>query len=431
MKTRDWIELDRAHGWHPFTDQAEWEGGEPLVIERGEGVWLFDSEGGRYLDGNSSIWTNLHGHAHPRINEAMEVQMGKISHSSYLGFANPRASELAGRLCGFFPEGILERCFFSDDGSTALEVALRMALQYFGQNGEGERREVVAFREAYHGDTLGAASVGGVGRISHRGGSGYPVRRVGAVEDLEGFEEPERVAAVVVEPVVQGVNEIRIWPEGMLRKLRDWCDENGVFLIFDEVMTGFGRTGQMFGCQHERVWPDFLCLAKGLSGGYLPLAATLTTGRVYEGFKGAGRGFSYGHSFTGNQLGCAAALASLDVFVEERVMEGLGRKVEVFREVLEEVKSSDPEVYEVRQVGLVAGIEYRRTDGEFFAQRGAKGREICARLRERGVLTRPILDTVVLMPPLAISEEELRWLGEVFCSEESLMLDEKKEGNGV
>jgi adenosylmethionine---8-amino-7-oxononanoate aminotransferase len=272
-QTRQWIQADQAHCWHPFTRQAEWcaRGHDPLVIVRGEGSWLYDSEDRRYLDGNSSIWTNVHGHAHPGITAAITRQLENIAHSSFLGFTHPLAATLAGRLCSFFPEHTLERVFFSDNGSTAIECALKMAIQYRQQTNEPTRNCFVAFANGYHGDTLGAASLGGVGRFFERfHGMGFPVQHVSSLEELISLD-PTAIAGVVIEPLIQGVNEMRPWPIGMLADLRKWCDAQGVHLILDEVMTGFGRTGKMFACQHEEVVPDFLCLAKGLTGGYLPL----------------------------------------------------------------------------------------------------------------------------------------------------------------
>lgn len=408
--TRRWIEGDQAHCWHPFTRQSEWcgRGHEPLVIVRGEGSWLWDSEGRKYLDGNSSIWTNVHGHAHPFINAAIQEQLGKISHSSFLGFTHPLAAELASRLCGFFPEGTLERVFFSDDGSTAVECALKMAVQYRLQTGEPERNRFVAFANGYHGDTLGAASLGGVGRFFDRfKGTGYPVQHVSTLDDLRTLPAAE-IAGVVIEPLIQGVNEMRPWPEGMLAELREWCDETGVHLILDEVMTGFGRTGKMFACQHEAVVPDFLCLAKGLTGGYLPMAATLTTGEVYDAFLGGTeKAFYYGHSYTANPLGCAAALASLDLFETEKTLEHLQEKISHLAKGLAALKERQPLVHEIRQCGFVAGIELRRPDGEKFPPGERFGESVCLEARVHGLLTRPILDTIVLMLPLSTTLEEI------------------------
>ena len=408
--TRRWIEGDQAHCWHPFTRQAEWceRGHEPLVLVRGEGSWLWDSEGRRYLDGNSSIWTNIHGHAHPVIHAAIQEQLGKIAHTSFLGFTHPLAVELAERLCEFFPEKTLERVFFSDNGSTSVECALKMAVQYRQQTGQPERNHFVAFSNGYHGDTLGAASLGGVGRFFERfRGIGYPVHHISTMDELRDLPS-ETIAGVVIEPLIQGVNEMRPWPSGMLAALRKWCTDSGVHLILDEVMTGFGRTGAMFACQREDVIPDFLCLAKGLTGGYLPLAATLTTGEIYDAFLGtADRAFYYGHSYTANPLGCASALASLDVFEQEKTLAQLPEKIARLASGLAALKSRHSVVYEIRQCGFIAGIELRRPDGEKFPLNERFGEAICYAARAHGLLTRPILDTLVLMPPLSISLEEI------------------------
>ena len=401
MKARrnKWVVADQAHAWHPFTDQEIWEDGDPLVIQKGEGSWLIDTEGRRYLDANSSIWTNIHGHSHPEIVAAIQAQAATLCHSSYLGLANDKASELAEKLCGFFP-GTLERCFFSDDGSTALEVAFKMSLQWRQQNGQPERTGIIAFENAYHGDTLGAASVGGVSRfIKGYGEAGLEVYRVASFADLASLPQVviDTASAVVIEPLIQGVNQMRPWPVGMLAELRAWSLENGLHLILDEVMTGFGRTGAMFACQKEGVIPDFLCLAKGLTGGTMPLAATLTTGEIYEGFKGPDRTFYYGHSYTGNALGCAAALASLAVFDKENTLADVERKGSFLEAQIREL----PYVKEVRRVGLVIGFDIEGC-----------GQEFCQKLRERGVLTRPILNTIVMMPPLSVTDSELEFLVE-------------------
>lgn len=411
MNTEQWIAADKAHCWHPFTRQSVWEQEEPLVLVDGEGVWLTDSEGRRYIDGNSSIWTNIHGHKHPRINAAIVAQLERVAHTSFLGFANPRASELSERLCGLFPEGLLKRVFFSDDGSTAIECAVKMEIQYRMQTGEAERTEFLAFDQCYHGDTMGAASLGGVGSFFSRFRQfGFPVQHVSGLADLERLDEAQirRTAAVVIEPLVQGVNAIHVWPEGMLKDLRAWCDRHGVHLILDEVMTGFGRTGTMFACQSEQVVPDFLCCAKGITGGYMPLAATLTTESIYEGFcGGAENAFYYGHSYTANQLGCVAALANLDVFEEEQTLEHLPPKVALLGRLLRQMQENFPWVYEIRQCGMVAGVELRRPDGEPFPYREQVGARVCQAAKDFGLLTRPVLDTVVVMPPLSITEEEI------------------------
>jgi len=393
----------------------EWcaEDHTPLVLVGGKGCWLEDSEGRRYLDGNSSIWTNIHGHGHPTINRAIRDQLDRVAHVSFLGTTNPQAIELARRLTDFFPEGTLERVFFSDDGSTAIEAAMKMAIQFWQMEGHPNRSRFVSFENAYHGDTLGAASLGGIGAF-HRdlAGHRFPITRISSPAELDamsGFQHGD-VAAVVIEPLIQGAAGMRTWPKGMLRALRRKCDEAGVFLILDEVMTGFGRTGTMFACQQEEVVPDFLCLAKGLTGGYVPLAATLTTGRVFEAFLGEveeGKTFYYGHSYSGNAIGCAAALANLDIFRDERVLENLGPKIERLTVMLSELKS-DPGIHEIRQCGLIAGIEVRRKNGEPFPWSWRVGAKICLAARRHGILTRPVLDTIVFMPPLSVTPEEMR-----------------------
>jgi adenosylmethionine-8-amino-7-oxononanoate aminotransferase len=397
--TRRWIEADKAHCWHPFTPQDQWVQGEPLVLVRGKGAWLWDSEGRKYLDGNSSIWTNIHGHNHPALNEAITRQLAEVAHTSFLGFANPRASELAERLCAFFPAGTLERVFFSDDGSTAIECAMKMAIQYRQQTGEAERTGFIAFEQAYHGDTMGAASLGGVSRFHDRFRKhGTPVTFVSGMEALRNLpgDAVRQACAVVIEPLIQGVNEMRPWPAGMLRELRAWCDAHEVHLILDEVMTGFGRTGKMFACQHEDVTPDFLCLAKGLTAGYMPMAATLTTAAVYEAFLGPPENaFYYGHSYTANPLGCAFALASLDLFEREQTLGALQPKIRLLAQLLANLDS--PLVKQVRQCGFIAGIELNP----------GTGTAACLSLRTHGLLTRPIRDTVVLMLPLSTTELEL------------------------
>ncbi len=411
--------LEKKHVWHPFTAMLDWcaPGHEVVMLVEGRGCVLRDAAGREYLDGNSSIWTNLHGHGHPVITGAIEAQLRRVAHTSFLGLSHPLAAELAGELVGLFEGGAskLQRVFFSDNGSTAVECAVRMALQYWAQNGRPERVELGAFERAYHGDTLGAVSLGGIAAFRGVGERvGYPVRRLEGLEDLEGLDTA-RLAAVVIEPLMQGAAGMRLWPAGLLRGLAEWCRERDVFLILDEVMTGFGRTGTMFACQQEGVVPDFIALAKGLTGGYLPLAATLTTERVFEGFLGRpeeGRTFYYGHSYTANALGCAAALGSLRVFREERVLEGLGPKVARLAEELRAFEAL-PWVAETRQCGLMAGVDLvaQREPREAFPRERFTGAAVCAAARRHGLLTRPVLDTLVLMPPLAATEEEIGRMG--------------------
>lgn len=381
------------------------------MLVKGEGVWLWDDAGNRYIDGNASIWTNVHGHAHPSINAAIAHQLTQVAHTSYLGYAHPLAAELAARLTGFFPESSLRRCFYSDDGSTAVECAIKMAIQYRLQTGEPERCEFVAFTDAYHGDTMGAASLGGVNAFFSRFRKfGIPVHFVSDLDELRAMDRLGNIAGVVIEPLIQGVNQMHVWPQGMLAELRQFTEEQGIHLILDEVMTGFGRTGSMFACQQEHVVPDFLCLAKGLTGGYLPMAATLVREEIYEAFLGdAENAFYYGHSYTASQLGCAAALASLDVFEDEQTLTHLPEKIRHIADEAARLQSAFPSLQmHIRQCGMALGIELRREDGAEFPQQHRIGERICQHAREYGFLTRPILNTIVFMPPLCISAEEIR-----------------------
>ncbi|MFP6873746.1 MAG: adenosylmethionine--8-amino-7-oxononanoate transaminase [Verrucomicrobiales bacterium] len=396
-------EKDKAYLWHPFTAMDQWcaSDHQPLTIDRGEGVHLYDTDGNCYIDGNASIWTNIHGHSHPVIDSAIREQLDRIAHCSFLGTTSEPAILLAEKLIGLFPRATLSRVFFSDDGSTAVECALKMAVQYCQLTGQQERVEFIAFDGAYHGDTLGAAALGKISAFHQRfEGMGMAVRHLQSSAQLQDIDGT-KIAAVVIEPLVQGAAGIRLWPRGMLRELRQWCDDNGVLLIFDEVMTGFGRTGKMFACEHEGVLPDLMALAKGLTGGYLPLAATLATARIYEAFLGGSeRTFYYGHSYSGNPLGSAAALASLRVFEQERTLEGLPAKVEHLAVALGCMQEANPYVGEVRQCGLIAGIDLSGGDGIL-------GTRSCVAARKHGLLTRAIGDTVVFMPPLVITPAQI------------------------
>jgi adenosylmethionine-8-amino-7-oxononanoate aminotransferase len=368
----------------------------PLMLVEGHGCTLRDQFGNEYLDGNASIWTNAHGHNHPAINAAITAQLGKVAHTSFLGFTHEPAIRLAKELVDLVPSGRLTRAFFTDNGSTAIESAVRMALQFWKQNGRPQRDTLVAFDRAYHGDTLGAASLGGIPLFKGSGNDfGYRVVTVSSVEELAALDA-DPIAAVIIEPLIQGAAGMRLWPKGMLKALDAWRQAHDVFLILDEVMTGFGRTGRMFACEHEDVVPDFLCLAKGLTGGYLPLAVTLTSERVFEGFLGEpheGRTFFYGHSYAGSQLGCAAALASLRVFREDRVLEQLPAKITRLGELMASLPG-------YRQCGMIAAMTVDSPDLTL-------GAKICLAARKHGLLTRPIGNTLVLMPPLCVTLDEI------------------------
>lgn len=415
--TERWTSLDKQYCWHPFTPQKDWcaDDHEILMLVGGQGVWLEDSYGNRYIDGNSSIWTNIHGHRHPAIVQAMKDQLDRVAHTSYLGYAHPLAGELAQRLCSFFPENTLTRVFFSDDGSTALECALKIERQYRMQTGQPERTRFIAFENCYHGDTMGAASLGGVSTFFERfRDSGMPVTHIGNMAELAALprEIIDSTAAVVIEPIIQGVNRMNVWPEGMLKELRQWTEQHGIHLILDEVMTGYGRTGHMFACLKENVTPDFLCSAKGLTGGYTPMAATLIRESIYEAFlntqPGKDNTFYYGHSFTAHQGGCAAALASLNVFRDEKVLESLPPKINLINRLAHECRAGNPHIGAIRQAGMVMGIDLVQENGHTYPNGNLMAKNACLAMKKYGLLTRPVLDTVVFMPPLCISEEEIR-----------------------
>jgi adenosylmethionine---8-amino-7-oxononanoate aminotransferase len=403
------IQLDKAHVWHPFTQMRDWVAPDhqPLMLVAGRGAWLEDSLGKRYLDGNSSIWTNIHGHNHQVLNQAIRDQLNQVAHTSFLGFTNPKAVELAVRLVGLLPGSSLTKVFFSDDGSTAVEVAVKMAVQYFLQTKRPRKIGFVSFENAYHGDTLGASSLGGISLFHGQfKPHPFPVTRIGSVDSLAAIDG-SGIAGLIIEPMIQGAAGMRLWPSGILKTLRQWCDDHDVLLIFDEVMTGFGRTGKYFACQHDEVYPDFLAIAKGLTGGYLPLAATLTTDRVFSGFLGSyEETFFYGHSYCGNPLGCAAALANLAVFEGERVLEKLPPKIEHLARRLHGLQDL-PNIREIRRAGFIAGIEVAQRNGDSFDGRDQVGAQICLAARRYGLLTRPIRDVIVLMLPLCVTLEEI------------------------
>jgi adenosylmethionine-8-amino-7-oxononanoate aminotransferase len=398
------VEWDKRFLWHPFTNMREWcsPEHEPLVLVEGQGALLRDSRGREYIDGNSSIWTNIHGHNHPHINAAICRQLSRVAHTSFLGFTNPAAIELAQAIVALFPDSSLNKVFFSDDGSTGIEVALRVADQYWRLR-RSRRYQFIAFRSGYHGDTAGAASLGAAAMFKARSSRwNFPALQVPDINALEALSPAEiaKIAAVVIEPLIQGAAGMRLWPSGTLRALRDWCSRTETLLIVDEVMTGFGRTGRMFASEHEGVIPDMMILGKGLTGGYLPLAITLISGKLFSAFDGSvaeGKALAYGHSYTGNALGCAAAKASLEVFENEGVLEALQPKIQGLSSALASLKEL-PGVKEVRQCGFIAGIQV--AEPEMAAA-------VCIEARRHGLLTRPISNVVVLMPPLCITTAQL------------------------
>lgn len=422
---------DRQIVWHAFTQMAEYE---PLILERGHGCTVVDIDGNEYLDGVSSLWCNVHGHRHPRLDAAIREQLDRVAHVTLLGASNPPAIKLAKRLVDLAPAG-LEHVFYSDDGTTAVEVAIKMAFQYWRQRREPrpEKTLYLALGDAYHGDTLGSVSVGGVERFQAmfkpllfdclRVPTPDPYRTPpGITRDtaldyhLAQFEKVlaehhERIAAVVIEPLMQCAAGMIAHPPGYLKGVRELTRRYDVLLIADEVAVGIGRTGKMFACEHENVSPDLLCIAKGITGGYLPLAVTLATDEIWQAFLGdysASKTFYHGHTYGGNPLGAAVALATLDVFEEEQTFAKLPSKIARLSEHLTRI-SRLPLVGDVRQRGLIGGIELvrDRVTKEPFPWVEKRGDRICQYARTEGILVRPLGNVLVIMPPLAITLHEL------------------------
>lgn len=423
---------DRRFVWHPFTQMMDWMDEEPLLIERAEETELIDSDGNRYLDGVSSLWTNVHGHRVPEIDAAIRDQLDRVAHSTLLGLANVPSIELARELVSLAPPG-LTRVFYSDSGSTAVEVALKMAFQYWRQKGEVDRVRFACLSDSYHGDTIGSVSVGGIDlfhsmyrpllfeTVRIRSPFCYRCpwnlkRETCCMECADEAEQTirehrDQLAALVMEPLVQGAAGMIVHPEGFLRRIADVCRDTGVLLILDEVATGFGRTGRMFACEHEAVQPDLLALAKGITGGYLPLAATLASDEVFDGFLGpfeSRRTFFHGHTYTGNPLACAAALGNLEVFWKRDTLEQVERLAPVLGGALDDFIGM-PHVGDVRHVGLMAGIEIvgDTATKEPFARERRVGHRVIMEARRRGVILRPLGDVVVLMPPLAMDADQM------------------------
>lgn len=417
---------DKRCVWHPFTQQQVWEAEPQLIIERGEGCYLIDTEGRRYLDGVSSLWVTVHGHQRPEINQAIIAQLQQVAHTTFLGLTHPPGIELARRLIELAP-GALRRVFYSDTGAAAVEIAIKMAFQYWQQcaTPRPTKTKFFSLRDDYHGDTVGAMSVGRLELFHHvyapllfptvtvEGEAGFP--------DLDKVERviaahADELAAVIVEPLIQGAIGMHVLPPGYTRALWEIARRHNVLFIVDEVATGFGRTGKMFACEHEGIAPDLMALGKGISGGYLPLAATLATEDIYRAFLGRvedGRTFYHGHTYTGNPVACAAALASLDLFAQDRTLEHLQAKIAQLTAGLERFRAL-PLVRDIRQCGFMVGIELQAAPqpnvptGNPLAQSASQ--RVVKAARRRGVIIRPLGNVLVLMPPLAISPEELATL---------------------
>lgn len=438
MDKAEILRLDREHVWHPCTQQKDHETVPPIPIVRGDGVYLEDIDGNRYIDGVSSWWVNLFGHNHPRLNRALSEQAGRIAHHIFAGFTHQPAVELASRLCRLAPAG-LNRVFFADNGSAAVEVALKMSFQYWQQSGRPEKTRFVSLSEAYHGETLGALSVGGcelyrqvyrpilldgfqaAGPDCFRCPYGRH-RENCAAECFESMEQlvtqhHREIAAVIIEPLIQGAAGMRIYPPVYLQKLRALCDACQVHYIADEIAVGFGRTGRLFANEHAGVTPDLLCLSKGITGGYLPLAVTLTTEAIYQAFYddySTQKAFLHSHSYTGNPLACALAVEVLDIFEQEEVLVALRPKMRLLAAQASRFEAL-PHVGEFRQCGMVGAVELvQEKPGKTpFPWQQRKGLEVYRQALRRGALLRPLGNVIYFMPPLSITEEEMQKLFDI------------------
>jgi adenosylmethionine-8-amino-7-oxononanoate transaminase len=433
-------QLDKQHLWHPFTQMQDWQKEPQIIIERGKGSWLFDTHGRKYLDGVSSLWVTVHGHRKREIDQAVSKQLGKIAHSTLLGLSNVPAVQLAGKLVAIAPKG-LTRVFYSDSGSTAVEIALKIAFQYWQQKGQGHRNKTgfISLTEAYHGDTLGAVSVGGIDLFHRiykpllfrsykiettycyrcRYNLTYPDCQMTCLMHAERTIQKYAsvTAALIIEPLVQGAAGMLVQPPGYLKRIREMCTKNNILMIADEVATGFGRTGTMFACEQEKVSPDIMAVAKGITGGYLPLAATLTTEEIYSAFLGQYRElktFFHGHTYTGNPLTCAAAIASIELFRKEKTLQRLLPKIRLLSKELERFRKLE-HVGQVRQKGFMVGIELVRNKStrEPYPIEDKLGIRVTQECRKHGLIIRPLGDVLVLMPPLSISQQELKQLVEI------------------
>jgi len=427
--------LDKQHLWHPFTQMMEWQEGSPIIITEGRGSYLKDIFGKWYIDGVSSLWVSAHGHRKREIDEAIKEQINRISHSTLLGLTHPPAAILAEKIVKAAPKG-LSRVFYSDNGSTAVEIALKMAFQYWQHKGKRSKVSFLSFTNGYHGDTIGAVSVGGIDIFhkifspllfqSYQAPSPYCYRcefkrnysscRLHCLKVTEGIlkKHHKKIAGVIIEPLVQGAGGMITSPPGFLRGIKRLCIKYNVLLIADEVATGFGRTGRMFACDHENVTPDILCLAKGITGGYLPLAATVTAEKIYRAFLGKYedlKTFFHGHTYTGNQLACAAAIANLTIFRKERTIFKARSRIALLRKEIEKMTGFQ-HVGEIRQCGFMVGIELVRDRRKRtpYPLEDKIGWRVCTRAIEKGLMIRPLGNVVVLMPPLSISRQEIKSL---------------------
>lgn len=432
-------QVDHAHLWHPFTQMQEWMSEDPCIISQGDGHYLVDVHGRKYLDGVSSLWCNVHGHRKKEINDAIKAQLDRIAHSTFLGLSHAPGIQLAQKLIEISPKG-LQRVFYSDDGATAVEVALKMAVQYWQLKGEIQRARIATLAESYHGDTVGSMSLG-YSETFHRFYASllFPVLRLTPPHVFRYYQglsegnalnasvkeadekltaEKDTLAALVVEPLMQGAAGMWAQPAEYVAALGEICRRNGILFVLDEVATGFGRTGKMFACEHAGVAPDILCLAKGITGGYLPLAATLATEEIFSAFLGEYKEyktFFHGHTYTGNPLGCAAALANLELFERENIVEKMQPRIAYLHKRLNEEFLPLEHVGDVRQWGFMVGIELAedKASRKKYPPEKRIGHRVILEARKRAVMIRPLGDIIILMPPLTITDEELAMLLDV------------------
>ncbi|NKB82667.1 MAG: adenosylmethionine--8-amino-7-oxononanoate transaminase [Nitrospirales bacterium] len=452
--SRQLANWDHQYLWHPFTQMKEWTEAPPLIIDRGEGPYLIDNQGKQYLDGVSSLWVNIHGHRHPAIDQAIRRQLNKIAHSTLLGLSSPPAIQLARELVKIAPPG-LTRVFYSDDGSTAVEVALKMAVQYWQQTTPAmpSKTHFVHMRLSYHGDTAGGMSIGGIELFHNRFQpllfptlavdapycyrcplqQTFPSCQIACLDQLESLLTARHhdIAAVVVEPLVQGVAGMITAPSGHLSRIRELCTQHQVLMVADEVATGFGRTGRMFACEHESITPDLLAVAKGLTGGYLPLAATLVTEEMYQAFLGdyhEGKTLFHGHSFTGNALGCAAALANLQIFRTEHTLRNVQKRIPALQRHLQALTSLQ-HVGDIRQSGYMVGIELVKDQKNRipFPLTDRMGHKVTMECQRKGLLIRPIGNVLVLMPPLSAEVKHLKKMATILKESICIVTEPKKK----
>ncbi|OLN22179.1 L-lysine--8-amino-7-oxononanoate transaminase [Domibacillus antri] len=425
-------EKNKRYVWHPFTQMKEYIEDDPVIIDSGDGRKLRDVRGNEYWDGVSSIWLNVHGHRVPELDQAIRDQLDKIAHSTLLGMANVPAILLAEKLIQLMPPG-LAKVFYSDSGATSVEIAIKMAFQYWQHKGQPQKQRFITMKDAYHGDTIGAVSVGAIDIYRHTYSNllfspihvPYPYVYRSPVEGDEQEQttfflaELEKTlqahhhetAALIIEPIVQGASGIIVMPEGYLKGVRELCSKYNVLMIADEVATGFGRTGRLFACNHEKVTPDILTAGKGLTGGYLPVAITVTTDDIYEAFLGdyeEQKTFFHGHSYTGNQLGCAVAIANLDLMEKKNLVHDVEQKSIYMANRLQKFRQLS-HVGDIRQKGFMIGLELvvDRDTKEAYEWSERIGVQVCRRAKDLGMLIRPLGNVVVFMPPLASTTEEL------------------------